>query len=128
MYNSAWYNSLIKPPFAPPDYIFAPIWGILYTTVFISLIIYIIKPALSKKQGYVYFFIQLLLNFIWSPVYFGMKNMTWAFVVIIFMVIFTILTVKSLFKISKTASLLLLPYLLWIIFAAYLNAGYIIKN
>ena len=128
MFNSLWYKNLIKPPFAPPDWVFAPAWTILYTTIFIALILYIRKPAENKKQGYVYFAIQLVLNFAWSPVFFGMKNMALGLVVILLMVIFTFLTVKNFFRVSKIAGILLVPYLLWIIFATYLNIGYLVLN
>ena len=128
MFNSLWYKNLIKPPFAPPDWVFAPAWAILYTTIFIALILYIRKPAENKKRGYVYFAIQLVLNFAWSPVFFGMKNMALGLVVILLMVIFTFLTVKNFFRVSKIAGILLVPYLLWIIFATYLNIGYLVLN
>ena len=128
MYNSRWYNNLIKPPFAPPDWIFAPVWAVLYTMIFISLILYVLKPVKGKKRGYSYFTIQILLNFAWSPIFFGMKNMFLALIIIIFMVIFTYLTLKTFYKVSKIAALLLIPYFLWIIFATYLNLGYLIKN
>ena len=128
MFNSLWYKNLIKPPFAPPDWVFAPAWAILYTTIFIALILYIRKPAENKKRGYVYFVIQLILNFAWSPVFFGMKNMALGLVVILLMVIFTFLTVKNFFRVSKIAGILLVPYLLWIIFATYLNIGYLVLN
>ncbi len=128
MFNSLWYKNLIKPPFAPPDTIFAPVWAILYTSIFLALIFYIRKPSENKKQGYIYFVIQLVLNFAWSPVFFGMKNMALGLVVVLLMVIFTFLTVKNFFRVSKIAGILLIPYLLWIIFATYLNIGYLVLN
>ena len=128
MYNSDWYNSLIKPSFAPPDWIFAPTWGFLYVTILISIILYSIKPAPNKKSGYIFFVLQLFFNFLWSPVFFGMQNMKLGLIIIILMIFFTILTVKAFIKISKESAILLIPYLLWIIFAACLNTGYIIKN
>ena len=128
MYNSSWYNNLAKPAFAPPDWIFASVWGILYTTILVSFVLYMTKSAPNKKSGYIYFTAQLILNFIWSPVFFIMKNMALALLVIIFMIIFTFLTVKSFFKASKIAGILLLPYFLWICFAAYLNLGYLVLN
>ena len=128
MYNSSWYNSLLKPPFAPPDWLFAPAWIFLYITIFIALIFYILKSAPNKKSGYIYFAIQLILNFAWSPIFFGMQNMLLGLITVIFMIIFTILTVREFYKISKISALLLIPYLLWIIFAAYLNLGYLVLN
>ena len=128
MYNSQWYNNLTKPPFAPPDSIFAPAWTFLYTTLFISLMFYIFTPAQDKKTGFIFFILQLALNFAWSPVFFIMQNMALALLIVIFIVIFTILTVREFFKVSKVAAFLLIPYLLWIIFATYLNFGYLVLN
>ena len=128
MYSSPWYNSLTKPPFSPPDWIFTPTWIILYTAIFISLILYITKAAPNKKTGYLYFSAQMILNLLWSFVFFRIQNMALALIVIIFMAIFTFLTIKNFYIASKTSAILLVPYLLWIIFAAYLNAGYLLLN
>jgi len=74
MFNSNWYNNLEKPFLAPPDWIFAPMWSILYITILISLILYIFKKEENKELGYTYFFIQLFLNILWSPVFFCCKK------------------------------------------------------
>ncbi len=128
MYNSIWYNNLIKPPMAPPNWLFAPVWGILYAMIAAALIIYINKQGYGKKSGYIFFVIQLVLNFIWSPVFFGMQNMTLALVIVILMDIFVFLTFKKFYSVSKISGLLLIPYFLWILFATYLNAGYLFLN
>ncbi len=128
MFNSTWYNSLSKPLFAPMDSIFAPAWAILYITVFISLLLYIKAPYQSKKAGYVYFIIQLVLNLLWTPIFFGLKNIPFALVDIILLDIFTILTIKKFYTASKASGLILLPYFLWLIYATYLNFGYLVLN
>lgn len=128
MFNSNWYNSLIKPPFAPPDNLFAPVWGVLYLLIFVSLVLYILKPDTDKLKGYVFFAIQMGLNIIWSPVFFITKSILGAFIIIILLDIFVVLTVKHFYRVSKIAGILLVPYLLWILFATYLNIGYLILN
>ncbi len=128
MFNSAWYNNLIKPAFAPPNSLFAPAWAFLYTTIIIALIIYISKPHNNKISGYIYFGIQLVLNLIWSPVFFGLKSMGFALVIIILLDIFVFFTIRKFYSVSKISGLILIPYFLWIIFATYLNAGYLILN
>ena len=128
MYDSAWYNSLIRPPFCPPDYVFTPVWAIIYTAIFTALIFYISKPHFDKKSGYIYFCIQLLLNLIWSPVFFMMKNIALALLVIVFLDIFVFLTAKKFYSVTKIAGVLLIPYFLWCIFATYLNFGYFLLN
>lgn len=124
MYNYSWYQSLSKPPLAPPDWVFAPAWLILYITILAAFIVYLRKSSKDKKFGYVYFWSQLALNFSWSPIFFGAKRMLVALAVIILLDIFLFLTIKSFYKISKPAALLLLPYFIWVIFATYLNFGY----
>ena len=129
MFNSKWYNSLAKPFLNPPSSIFRPVWGILYILIIVSFIIYAFKHSeLNKMKGYIFFGIQMLLNGLWAPVFFYFQNMKLAFVCIILMDIFVILTVKEFYKISKTAGLILIPYLIWILFATYLNFGYIWLN
>lgn len=128
MFNKIWYESLIKPPFVPSDVIFAPVWTILYLMIAISFIFYFIKKQEHKNLGYIYFFIQLILNLLWAPSFFYLKNIVLALVVIIFLDIFVFLTIKKFYSISKIASMILIPYFLWIIFATYLNLGYLILN
>ena len=128
MYNSEWYNSLTKPFLAPPDWIFQPMWLMLYTTILVSFLIYLFTKDYDKIRGYTYFAIQLILNFLWSTVFFGMKNISLALIVILLIIVFTILTIKEFYSVSKAAGVILIPYLIWIIFAAYLNGGYLLLN
>ena len=129
MHNLTWYNSLTKPFLNPPAWIFPPVWIILYTTIFIALIIYTIKfSEQDKLKGYVFFSIQLLLNLLWSPAFFIMHNIGLALIIVFLMDLFTILTIIKFHQISKTAGLILIPYLLWILFATYLNISYLILN
>ena len=129
IFNSKWYSSLIKPYLTPPAFIFRPIWSILYFLIFISLIIYILKNSeFNKFRGYLFFGIQMILNGLWSPIFFYFQNMKLALICIILMDVFLILTIKEFYKISKPASLILIPYLVWILFATYLNFGYILVN
>ena len=128
MYNSNWYNNLTQPPFSPPDAIFAPVWGVLYIMIFISLILYYRAKSFNKQSGYIYFTIQLLLNFAWSPVFFGMQNMHLALLIIILLDLFVALTIKTFYSVSKPAGFFLIPYFIWILFATYLNLGYLYLN
>ena len=129
MFNSFWYKNLTKPMFSPPDWVFPPMWGFLYLIIIVSLLIYFKSSNWSsKKKGYFFFGIQMILNLIWSPVFFGLKNMLLALVIVILMDVFVILTIREFYKVSKISGILLVPYLLWILFATYLNAGYLILN
>lgn len=129
MYSSQWYTNLIKPYFVPPNWIFVPAWTFLYMTIILALILFIVKKSdKSKKLGYIFFIIQLLLNFAWSPVFFLMQNTGFALLILIFLDFFTFLTIKEFYKISIFAGILLIPYQTWILYATYLNFGYFILN
>lgn len=128
MFKSVWYYNLTKPPLAPPDWIFPPVWSTLYFSMLVALLLYLFKPSQNKKSGYIYFIAQLILNFLWTPTFFYLQNIVLALIVIILLDIFVILTIKSFYKISKISGLILIPYLLWILFATYLNIGYLVLN
>ena len=128
MFSSEWYYNLTKPILSPPDLIFAPMWTFLYILIIIALILYSITPAKNKKYGYIFFIIQILLNFSWSPIFFLMQNITLALIVIILLDIFVVLTIRKFYSVSKISGIILVPYLIWILFATYLNIGYLILN
>lgn len=124
MINYEWYNLLHKPPLTPPVGVFAPAWIFLYTTIFIALVIYImIKCKNSKLKGYVYFILQMVLNILWSPIFFVQKNIQLALLIIILLDITVFLNILEFKKFSKLAAGLLIPYFIWILFATYLNTG-----
>lgn len=128
MYNSSWYYSLTKPELCPPDGIFTPVWSILYVTMVLSIIIYTISFGKNKFFGYLYFIAQTSLNLIWPFAFFYLKNITLAFFIIILLAILVALTISRFYRVSKIAAILLVPYFIWIIFATYLNLGYLILN
>ena len=128
MFKSVWYYNLTKPPLAPPDWIFPPVWSILYFSMLVALLLYLFKRAQNKKSGSIYFIAQLILNFLWTPTFFYLQNIVLALIVIILLDIFVILTIKSFYKVSKISGLILIPYLIWILSATYLNIGYLVLN
>jgi tryptophan-rich sensory protein len=125
-----WYASLNKPSLNPPNWIFGPVWISLYTLMGISLFITWKNRKRLKgiKSTMTIFFLQLLLNTLWSIVFFGMHNIGMALVVIIFLWIFILAMIVTFFRISKSAGLLQIPYLLWVSFAIYLNYSIFILN
>jgi translocator protein len=118
-----WYAALNKPPFSPPNYLFGPVWTLLYILMGISLYIIWNKGFKNKKvkDAITLFGIQLFLNAIWSPVFFGAQNLLLAFAIIVAMWIYIVKTIKAFAKIDKMASYLLYPYLAWVSFASILN-------
>ncbi|MDD2732281.1 MAG: tryptophan-rich sensory protein [Candidatus Pacebacteria bacterium] len=120
---SGWYNSLNKPSIAPPNWVFAPVWVFLYFLMGVSFYLVWIKgfkTKESKKAGFL-FSIQLLLNILWSVVFFGLKSPLFAFLEIIILWVFISMTIVNFLKISRIAGLLLVPYIIWVSFAAVLN-------
>ena len=129
MYDSIWYNNLNRPFLAPPAELFTPVWIILYLTIILALVLYIKKFSIKEKSiGYVFFSIQLFLNLIWSPVFFGLQNIAFALIVIFLLDAFVLLTIKRFYIISKVSAIILFPYFIWILFATYLNIGYLVLN
>ncbi len=116
-----WYHSLAKPALCPPDWLFAPVWTILYIMMAVSLIIFLKTRGENKTVSIILFLSQLTLNLLWAPVFFGNMNPRGAFIIILFMIITLLMTIIAFYKYSKTAAIILLPYLIWICFAAYLN-------
>lgn len=120
-----WYASLAKPSFTPPSWVFAPAWTTLYILMAIAAILVWargwrrpgVKPALGVFLG------QLVLNVLWSAVFFGWRSPGGAVVVISLLWLGIILTILLFRRVSPVAAALLLPYLLWVTFAAVLNVA-----
>lgn len=122
MYSSVWYDSLIKPFLQPPAWIFSPVWIIMYGLLLTSIILYSISISEKKKMsGYIYFIVHMIFNLLWSPVFFTLHKIDIAFVLILIMDFTAILLISKFFSISKLAGSLLFPYLVWLLFATYLN-------
>jgi translocator protein len=125
-----WYESLKKPFFSPPNWIFGPVWVSLYLLMGISLFVIWQRREnhLQAKKGLILFFAQLVLNAFWSVAFFGLRSPLLGLIDIVLLWLAILLTIKSLFGISKTAALLLLPYILWVSFAVLLNFSLWILN
>lgn len=129
-----WYESLAKPSFAPPNWLFGPAWTLLYFLMAIAFYLVWVKldhkrakkPKVKNQNIQIalnLFLAQLLLNFIWSPVFFGAKSPELALVIIVVLWAMILATIKAFFPLSKAAAYLLIPYLLWVSFASVLNAA-----
>ena len=124
-----WYQTLTKPPFTPPASYFPIAWGILYTLMTIAFFIVLSKPHSQDKYIAVNLFLfQLVLNFTWSYVFFEMRSIMLGLIDVALLLILLTLTIYYFLKVSKLAGILLVPYLLQVIFALYLNAGFAILN
>ncbi|MBU1089730.1 tryptophan-rich sensory protein [Patescibacteria group bacterium] len=118
-----WYATLAKPALNPPNWIFGPVWAILYLLMGVAAFLVWRKGFRRKdvKVALAVFGGQLFLNAIWSIIFFGLKSSGWAFVEIMLLWFAIVGTMAVFYKISKPAMYLLAPYILWVSFAAYLN-------
>ena len=129
MVNLDWYHSLNLPVGTPPDWLFAPVWIVLYLMIFASFLVFIKTKSLTKKfVAFEFFVMQLFLNFMWSSIFFGLKDIQNALWVICLMWVFLAITLYEFYKISKPASYLLIPYFLWVTYALYLNSSIYLIN
>ncbi|MGB5376642.1 TspO/MBR family protein [Muriicola sp.] len=119
----SWYATLNKPSFNPPNWIFAPVWTLLYILMGIAAGLVWAKGFYHVwvKTALYYFGFQLLFNALWSIVFFGFQEPFWALLVILVLMILILLTIKWFKIVSKPAAYLMLPYLLWVCFAMLLN-------
>lgn len=125
-----WYATLNKPFFAPPNWLFGPVWTLLYTLIGISayLIWRKFKFDNKSKKFWQPFFTQLVLNAIWSPVFFGLKSPGLALLIILPMWFYIWRSIKEGTRLVPWSGYLLVPYLAWVSFATLLNLGIAILN
>jgi len=117
-----WYKTLNKPFFTPPDWIFGPVWISLFILMGISLfMIWRRQDHPRFKLTLVFFLIQLILNILWSVAFFGLRSPLLGLVDIVLLWVAILLMIQYFLKVSRMAGFLLLPYLLWVGFAALLN-------
>ena len=125
-----WYVTLNKPFFSPPNWVFGPVWTMLYFLMGISFYL-IWKQGFKKKKiktASLFFLVQLGLNFIWSPIFFGLRSPLLGLIVIVAMWVLIVMTMKKFYPLSRLAFYLLVPYLLWVSFATILNAAVVVLN
>ena len=122
-YGNVWFDSLQKPTFMPPGWAFGVVWPILYALLGIAVaMIFTEAPSPRRHAALTLFFIQLVLNFAWSPIFFAGHDIQLAKIVIFVMAAVAALAARQFLKLRKTAGLLMLPYLGWLVFAATLNS------
>ena len=117
-----WYKTLNKPFFNPPNWIFSPVWISLFILMGISLFMVWRRQDHPRfKTALIFFFAQLILNVLWSAAFFGLRSPLLGFVDIVLLWVAILLTIQHFLRVSRMAGLLLLPYILWVSFAAVLN-------
>jgi tryptophan-rich sensory protein len=124
-----WYQTIVRPDWTPASWVFAPVWITLYTLMGIALFfVWEKKGSVNIKKAVSVFGFQLVLNSLWSIIFFGFNNITLALVEILILLGAIIWTMVEFRKISKIAFYLLIPYLLWVCLATALNFNIWILN
>lgn len=125
-----WYATLEKPAFSPPNWLFAPVWTFLYILMGVAAFLVWRQGSGNRRvsSALIVFLIQLILNALWSVVFFGLESPLYGLIVISLLWVAILVTVIQFFKISRVASALLWPYLLWVAFAAVLNSSIWLLN
>lgn len=122
---NGWYAGLIRPAFTPPNWLFAPVWTLLYLMMGFAwghVNNSSVKQNMIKRANLV-FVIQLIFNFLWSIIYFGAHSVGYALLDIIFLWLALIFTIHQFFQVSKLAGWFLVPYFVWTSYAVVLNAS-----
>jgi len=126
---STWYVTLNKASFNPPNYVFGPVWITLYFLMAVSLFL-ILEKKLKKQKNFliVLFSLQLFLNFLWSVIFFGWHQPLLALIEIGVLWVVIALLIIDFWKFSKPAAILLIPYILWVSIASFLNLSIVLLN
>lgn len=128
-----WYNSLTHSPGTPPDWVFGPVWILLYMMIGAAILVYVlhaIKRELRKelRTTCILLAIHLVINLSWTALFFGLQQPIWALIDLILLDLTLLWIIKRVGLVSPFARALLIPYLLWILYATYLNAGIVALN
>ena len=126
-FKEPWYSILNKPIFNPPDWIFAPVWTLLYFMMTISVWIFWHSKNRDIKTIYIYF-IHLIFNTTWSVVFFVFHKLILALIILIFLIVLIIILILRFKRVTKISAYLMIPYLLWCCFALILNLSLILLN
>ncbi len=122
-----WYATLNRPAFSPPNWIFGPAWTTLYALMGAAAYLIWQKGERGKTALRIYW-VQLAVNAVWTPLFFGLHNPALAFVDIVLLLALVAVTVVYFSRVSRIATLLLLPYLAWVCFASVLNFAILMLN
>jgi len=126
--NMMIYQQINQPPLSPPSFIFPLVWTILFILMGLSSAIVYIKSTSNSKKALIIYGIQLIINFLWSIIFFNLRIYLFAFIWLLLLWILIIIMIYEFYKVNKLAAYLQIPYLLWVTFAAYLNFMIFILN
>ena len=122
------YSEVTKPALSPPPWIFPVVWTILYILMGISTYLIYEKDKNLNRNAFIIYAVQLALNFIWPVFFFGFNAYLLSFIILVLLLVFVVAMIISFYKENKLAGLLQIPYLIWLLFAAYLNFAVFLLN
>ena len=126
---NTWYETLQRPRLTPPDWVFGPVWTLLYVMIAVSIFLFIRKYKSENSYGiYALIVLHLIFNFSWTGIFFGLKAPGLALIDILLLDISLVLMIRYFWQTDVVSSILLWPYLIWVLFATYLNASFYILN
>ncbi|WP_254271423.1 TspO/MBR family protein [Haloarcula marina] len=127
--DSAWFQSLVKPGIYPPSWLFGVVWTTLFTLIGVALyIVWDSERTGTRRLALALFVGQMVLNVAWTPIFFQARNLTLALGVILALFALLVPTTGAFARVDRRAGLLLVPYLLWVAFAALLNYRFLVLN
>ena len=127
--NMQLFEEINKPPLSPSGWLFPVVWTILYASMGVALYLVVMaKGAKSNLPAYISFGVQLFFNFFWSIIFFNTRAFLFAFIWLVLLWVAIIVNIFFFYKVNKTAGKILIPYLIWVTFAGYLNFGIYLLN
>lgn len=124
-----WYQGLVKPALSPPDWVFGPVWTVLYGLMALAVwLVWTSEDSVTRRRAIVWFCAQLAANLMWSFVFFGAQRPELGVMDIMVLWALIVATMVFFFKVNRTAGWLMVPYLAWVTFAGYLNWAIWVMN
>lgn len=122
------YKDLIKPPLSPPGILFPIVWTILFILMGISIYRIVMTEDYEVDSLRILYFTQLIINALWTPIFFGLNAYLFAFIWLLLLLTLVVIMTFKFYKLDRISSYLLIPYIIWLLFAGYLNLGIYILN
>jgi benzodiazapine receptor len=126
--DRSWYDSLIQSPLTPPRPVFGIVWPILYILIAISFILFLQQGGIHHYLALTFFIIQIILNVSWSYVFFTAKHLLLSCIIIVLLLLSIVAVMITFYKVNPVSTYLLIPYVIWVSFATYLNVYIYIYN
>jgi translocator protein len=127
--GNPWFDALVKPSLYPPARVFGLVWSALYVLMGVALAMVIAaRGAWGREQAIIAFVVQFLLNLAWTPLFFGAHQITGALILLALLDVLVLVTIWLFWRVRPIAGMLLLPYLVWILFATLLTWQFLAAN